>query len=187
MLEEKMAAIRNVLPVYDNDPYVDRRSIDIEGVESVEIYPGKNGGELIGVAFEVVAPDGYSGDINFMIGVNMDGVVQGLEILKHLETPGLGAKIIGEDFRGQYKSKSLTDPETWAVKKDKGTFVSISGATISSRAITKATMLGLVFFRDNLGKITGSEGGNKVKLLGLSLRAAWTLFQVSASSSIRLR
>ena len=54
------------------------------------------------------------------------------------------------------------DPKTWAVTKDGGTFVSISGATISSRAITKATMLGLGFFRDNLGKIAGSEGGDKV-------------------------
>ncbi|MCK4539446.1 MAG: RnfABCDGE type electron transport complex subunit G [Candidatus Krumholzibacteria bacterium] len=157
MLEEKMDAIRNVLPVFDNDPYVDRRNIDVEGGESVEIYPGKSGGELAGVAFEVVAPDGYSGDINFMIGVNMDGVVQGLEILKHLETPGLGAKIIDEDFKSQYRSKSLADPENWAVTKDGGTFVSISGATISSRAITKATMLGLGFFRNNLGRIAGSE------------------------------
>ncbi|MBU8923071.1 MAG: RnfABCDGE type electron transport complex subunit G [Bacteroidales bacterium] len=162
MLEEKMDAIRNVLPVYDNDPYVDRRSIDVEGSESVEIYPGKSGGGLVGVAFEVVAPDGYSGDINFMIGVNMDGVVQGIEILKHLETPGLGAKIIEEDFKAQYRGRSLTDPENWAVAKDGGTFVSISGATISSRAITTATMLGLGFFRDNLGRIAGSEGGHNV-------------------------
>ncbi|MCK4538363.1 MAG: FMN-binding protein, partial [Candidatus Krumholzibacteria bacterium] len=104
----------------------------------------------------------YSGDINFMIGVNMDGVVQGLEILKHLETPGLGAKIIDEDFKVQYRGRSLTDPENWAVTKDGGTFISISGATISSRAITKATMLGLGFFRDNLGRIKGSDGGHNV-------------------------
>ncbi|HSG28860.1 MAG TPA: RnfABCDGE type electron transport complex subunit G [Candidatus Krumholzibacterium sp.] len=158
LLEEKMAAIRNVLPAFDNDPYADRRTVTSSAGEEVEIYPGLSGGSLVGVAFEVVAPDGYSGDINFMVGVNMDGIVQGIEILLHLETPGLGAKIVEEGFRGQYRGKSLSEPEEWAVTKDGGTFVPITGATISSRAITKATAKGLGFFRDNITAISGQEG-----------------------------
>lgn len=155
LLDEKMTAIRNVLPPFDNDPYKERRSVDTDGGESVEIYPGTKDGKIVGVAFEVVSPDGYSGDINFMVGVDMKGVVQGIEILKHLETPGLGAKIVDKDFRDRYRDKSLTDPENWAVTKDGGEFVPITGATISSRAITKATAGGLEFFRDNITKIAG--------------------------------
>ena len=155
LLQEKMAAITNVLPPFDNDPYADRRTITGDGGAQKEIYPGVKDGDIIGVAFEVTAPDGYSGDINFMVGVDMDGVVQGIEILKHLETPGLGAKIVKEGFRDQYKGKSLADPENWAVTKDGGTFVPITGATISSRAVTKATAEGLRFFRDNRSKING--------------------------------
>ncbi len=157
LLEEKMAAIRNVLPAFDNDPYVDRRTVTSSTGEEVEIYPGLSGGSLVGVAFEVVAPDGYSGDINFMVGVNMDGIVQGIEILLHLETPGLGAKIVEEGFREQYRGKSLSEPEEWAVTKDGGTFIPITGATISSRAITNATAKGLGFFRDNIKAISGQD------------------------------
>lgn len=164
-LEEKMRAVRAILPEFDNEPDKDMVTIKMENGEVVEIYRGRKDGEIVGVAFEVVAPDGYSGDIKFMVGVNIDGVVQGIEILKHLETPGLGAKITEDDFKGRYSGKSLGDPENWAVTKDGGTFLPITGATISSRAITKATHNGLEFFSKNRSEIIADEnkGGDQKK------------------------
>ncbi|MBN2184207.1 MAG: RnfABCDGE type electron transport complex subunit G [Candidatus Krumholzibacteriota bacterium] len=162
-LEEKMAAVRAILPEFDNEPDKDMVTIKMENGEEVEIYRGRKDGGIVGVAFEVVAPDGYSGDIRFMVGVNIDGVVQGIAILKHLETPGLGAKITEADFKDRYRGKSLGDPENWAVTKDGGTFVPITGATISSRAITKATHKGLEFFKQNRSEIIAEKdkGGDQ--------------------------
>ncbi len=162
-LQEKMDAVKAILPEYDNEPDKDKVTISRENGEEVEIYRGRKDGKIVGVAFEVVAPDGYSGDIKFMVGVNIDGVVQGIEILKHLETPGLGAKITEENFKKIYAGKSLEDPENWAVTKDGGTFVPITGATISSRAVTKATHAGLEFFKQNRPEILADkdEGGKK--------------------------
>jgi electron transport complex protein RnfG len=155
LLEETMSAVRGVLPPFDNEPAEDTIDIVTAPGDTMKVYRGRSGGEINGAAFAVTAPDGYSGDIRFMIGVDTNGVVTGLEILQHLETPGLGAKIQEAAFRDQYKGKSLEDPKNWAVTKDGGTFVPITGATISSRAITKATAKGLEMFRDHRGEILG--------------------------------
>ncbi len=155
-LQEKTAALRSVLPPFDNDPFDDMIRVDKAGGGEVEVYRAKNGGEIVGVAFEVVSHDGYSGDIGFMIGINTDGVIQGVQILSHMETPGLGAKIAGETFRRQFDGKSLRDPEKWSVTKDGGAFVPITGATISSRAVTKAAADGLGIYAANREKILGT-------------------------------
>ncbi len=153
LLEEKMSAVRSVLPPYDNEPDKDMITIMIEGGDSIEVYRGRKDGTVTGAAFAIVASDGYSGDIEFMIGVDGEGVMQGLMVLKHLETPGLGAKIESEDFRGQYSGKSLENTELWEVTRDGGTFIPITGATISSRAITKTSAKGLKLFREHKAEI----------------------------------
>ena len=162
LLEEKMSAVRSVLPPYENEPDKDMVTIALEGDESLEVYRGRKDGVVTGAAFSITAPDGYSGDIVFMIGVDGKGVMQGLMVLTHLETPGLGAKIESEDFRGQYKGKSLENPGLWEVTKDGGTFVPITGATISSRAITRAAARGLKLFAEHKAEIfdTGAGSGN---------------------------
>jgi electron transport complex protein RnfG len=153
LLEEKMSAVRSVLPPYDNEPDKDMVTIGLAGGTSLEVYRGRKGGAVTGAAFAITSPDGYSGDIEFMIGVDGEGVMQGLMILKHLETPGLGAKIESEDFRDQYRGKSLENPELWEVTKDGGTFIPITGATISSRAITRASAKGLKLFMEHRAEI----------------------------------
>ncbi len=156
LLEEKMSAVRSVLPPYDNQPDRDTVKIARAKGDSIEVYRGRKGGVVTGAAFAMTAHDGYSGDIEFMMGVDGGGVMQGLVILKHLETPGLGAKIETEGFRKQYRGKSLENPKTWKVTKDGGIFVPITGATISSRAITRASADGLRFFEKHRAEIFGS-------------------------------
>jgi len=162
-LQEKIDALRTVLPSFDNDPINDMVRIETPEGETFNVYRGKKEGRIVGVAFEVVSPDGYAGDIEFMVGINVDGVIQGIKILRYLETPGLGSKIAGEDFTKQYLGRSLADPANWAVTKDGGTFVPITGATISSRAVTKAAAGGLGMYAANRDRIldTGNAEGEE--------------------------
>ncbi len=152
LLEEKMSAVRSVLPPFDNEPDKDTLVVREDDAEVI-FYRGRTDGKVVGAAFTVVAPNGYSGEIQIMVGVDTDGVVQGIEILQHLETPGLGAKIETPDFREQFKGKSLKEPEQWDVIKDGGTFKQITGATISSRAVAHAVARGLEFFKERCGEI----------------------------------
>ena len=156
MKEEEMTAVKSVLPPFDNEADKDTLTLRDETTE-YKCYRGRKEGEIVGVAFAIIAPNGYSGEIKVMVGVDKEGVVQGVQILDHRETPGLGAKIETAGFRDQYKGKSLADPEVWDVIKDGGTFKHITGATISSRAVTHSIARALEFFTANSDMILGIE------------------------------
>ncbi|MGB1192190.1 MAG: electron transport complex subunit RsxG [Pseudomonadales bacterium] len=90
--------------------------------------------------YPVTARDGYSGDIDFIIGINVsDGSIAGVRVIKHKETPGLGDKV---DLRKSewvldFNGHSLGDPDSegWTVKKEGGIFDGFTGATITPRAV----------------------------------------------------
>ena len=93
-------------------------------------YKGENG-----YAFQVT-PGGFDNTITMMVGVDFEGKVTGISIISHTETAGLGAVAAaktsaGEAFRGQFVGMS----GTVSVTKDGGAVDSITGATITSRAI----------------------------------------------------
>ncbi len=157
---EVLRAIKTVLPPYDNEPDrdmvtlpigKDKRGEEVQGV----FYRGRKSDRLIGLAFKVTSPEGYGGDIEVMVGVLPNGTVYGVEVLSHLETPGLGAKIREAKFKDRFKNRNLSNTK-WAVKKDAGDIDGITGATISSRAVTKAIKEGLEFYRDHEARIVGS-------------------------------
>ena len=77
---------------------------------------------------------GYSGKINMIIGLNNEGRVEGIKILRHTETPGLGARITQGEFIRQFKGKLNRD---LIIKKEdpSGKIDAITGATISSQAV----------------------------------------------------
>jgi electron transport complex protein RnfG len=154
--EEEMSAVRSVLPPFDNEADKDTLTVGDEA-SSYKFYRGRREGDIVGVAFAVIAPNGYSGEIKVMVGIDRDGIVQGIQVLDHRETPGLGAKIETAEFRDQYKGKSLADPEIWDVIKDGGTFKHITGATISSRAVTHSVARALEFFAAHRARILGIE------------------------------
>ena len=88
-----------------------------------------------GYAVEVT-PGGFDNTITMMVGVDAEGKVLGISIIKHTETAGLGAVAAagtpaGESFRGQFVGAS----GSVSVTKDGGTMDAITGATITSRAI----------------------------------------------------
>ena len=77
-----------------------------------------------------VAPSGFGGVLDVMVGVNADGTCSGVSIISHSETSGLGANATKEDFRNQFVGKSNV-----AVTKDGGEIAALTGATITSRTV----------------------------------------------------
>jgi electron transport complex protein RnfG len=107
--------------------------------DSLEVYPAKNGEDIVGYAVKSYTNNGFSGHIGFMVGFTPDGSIYNINILEHKETPGLGTKMVPDgtpekpEFKDQFKGK---DPSVFAlkVKKDGGPVDAITAATISSRA-----------------------------------------------------
>lgn len=158
---ETLRALQTVLPAFDNSPDADTVQLvfgtDKKGRELKRtFFRGRQGAEVSGVAFPVVAPDGYSGNISMMVGIDAGGTVVGLEILNHAETPGLGDKITHAEFKGQFKGKALQGSD-WRVKKDGGDFDQITGATISPRAVVKAVHQGLQFYHEHQQDVLTAE------------------------------
>ena len=162
---QMLKALRAVLPEFNNSPDTDTIALE-NGIDKkgnpvqVDFYRGRKDDQLGGTAFKVVAPDGYSGNIFVMVGVKPEGQINGIEILTHAETPGLGSKISEGWFKDQFRGKGL-DNADWRVKKDGGEFDQITGATISPRAIVGAVKKGLEFYRDHQSEITAAQGGTK--------------------------
>lgn len=80
-----------------------------------------------------VAAEGYSSKINALVGIDNGNKITGVEIISQQETPGLGTKIAEKSFLGQFMGKTI---DGLRIKKDGGKIDAVTGATISSRAIT---------------------------------------------------
>ncbi|MDS4026974.1 MAG: electron transport complex subunit RsxG [Candidatus Contendobacter sp.] len=111
--------------------------------QPVTVYRARKNGQPVALFATPYAPDGYSGPIQLLIGVYADGTLAGARVLAHKETPGLGDGI--EERRSPwilaFAGKSLGNPapERWKVRKDGGVFDQFTGATITPRAVVKAT------------------------------------------------
>ncbi|MDQ1363311.1 MAG: H+/Na+-translocating ferredoxin:NAD+ oxidoreductase subunit [Pseudomonadota bacterium] len=109
--------------------------------------------EVTAVIFSVIAPDGYSGAIKLLVCINADGTLNGVRVVQHRETPGLGDLI--ETARSKwifsFDGKSLDNPDAkgWKVKRDGGVFDQFTGATITPRAVVKAVHQCLLYFDRN--------------------------------------
>lgn len=153
---EKLDAMRQVLPEYDNDPMADIRVIQAAGREWT-FYVARRQGQCVGVAFDAESAQGYSGTIRIMAGVTVaDDAVRGVEIVEQLETPGLGAKIAEPDFTDQFKNRGIAATK-WAVTKDGGDIHAITGATISPRAVVSALKGGLDVYLQNKAQILAAR------------------------------
>lgn len=152
--EAKRRLIAEVLPPaeFDNDLLAD--AIDLPPVpelglaEPTRLYRARKQGQPAALILESAAPDGYSGEIRLILAIRADGRLAAVRVTQHRETPGLG------DYIDPKKDKNKTSPwiaqfdnrgfdnvpqDRWRVSKDGGMFDQRSGATISARAVTKAT------------------------------------------------
>lgn len=129
--------------------------------EEKRIYVARKSGTVVAVIIPVVAPDGYSGDIDLIVGINSDGTIAGVRVLGHKETPGLGdkAELKKSNWVLGFEGRSLANPtlDGWAVKKDKGIFDQFTGATITPRAVVAATLRALQFAEANRKTLFGVQ------------------------------
>ena len=106
------------------------------GVQTV--YSG-NGGYAV-----EVTPVGFGGEISMMVGISTEGKVLGISIVKHTETAGLGAIAGADNAKGEaFRSQFVNASDTLSVTKDGGTVDAISGATVTSRAVTEGVNIAL--------------------------------------------
>lgn len=118
-LEDDAASLKN-RPDSETDPLMLYQGLDASG-------------NPVGFAF-VAEGVGYGGIIKVMVGVKQSNeTISGVEVLEHTETPNLGSRIEEPGFRNQFVGKGTADPIALGQDIDK-----ISGATVSSRAVTEA-------------------------------------------------
>ncbi|MEY0597578.1 electron transport complex subunit RsxG [Providencia alcalifaciens] len=141
--------------LYDNDLtkecYLVKNEAILGNTQPRHLYIARKNGEPVAAALETTALDGYSGAIHLLVGTDFNGTVLGVRVTEHHETPGLGDKIETRisDWITYFSGKKINsdnDPK-WAVKKDGGEFDQFTGATITPRAVVKATKRTAVFMQ----------------------------------------
>lgn len=170
--EEKMKLISEVLPHshYDNDLLKDSIQIapatELGLDEASTAYRASKNGKPSAVVLEAVAPDGYSGKIRMLIALDTNGVVLGVRVTQHKETPGLGDYIEPKKDKNKDRpwitqfdklTPTSIDEHQWKVKKDGGRFDSVAGATVSPRAVVKAVRHAALYVAANHERFFASQ------------------------------
>lgn len=118
-----------------------------------EIAEGTDaGGATVGYVISVQSSEAYDGSLSLSVGIASDGTVKGIEMLEISETAGLGMKADEAEFKDQFKDKTVekfTYTKTGEDGDDK--IDAISGATITTNAVTNAVDSALVYFQNELG------------------------------------
>ena len=162
----KRMFLNQVVPsnLYDNNLVEDTISVEpnplIGNKKNIDIYRAKKNNQVIAVIIETIAPDGYSGEIKTLVGVDQKDKILGVRVITHKETPGLGdyIEVDKSHWIKNFNLKSLDEMEEkeWAVKKDGGDFDYVSGATITSRAVIKSTYKSLLYVKENKKRLFAS-------------------------------
>jgi electron transport complex protein RnfG len=162
----KRMFLNQVVPsnLYDNNLVKDTISVEpnplIGNKKNIDIYRAKKNNQVIAVIIETIAPDGYSGEIKTLVGVDQKDKILGVRVIIHKETPGLGdyIEVDKSHWIKNFNLKSLDEmgEKEWAVKKDGGDFDYVSGATITSRAVIKSTYKSLLYVKENKKRLFAS-------------------------------
>lgn len=169
------AALRQVLPVFDNDIKETKVAVKSPAGWQVQFMTAGNNGKIAGYAATVSNPAGYAGKITMLAGLNTDGTIRALLVTEHNETPGLGAEICKREFRKTVFN--LTEPQPdglapnkyldqfngrkvpsggWSITKDGGDAVYATGATVTGRAVVKSASEITAAFIKNREKINAA-------------------------------
>ena len=108
-------------------------------------------GTTLGYVLDITTHEGYNGNIQFTMGIRMDGTVNGISLLSIAETPGLGMKA-EEVLKPQFADKNVTSfiyTKTGAMSPDQ--IDAISGATVTTNAMVNGVNAGIEFFNTQLG------------------------------------
>ena len=127
--------------------YLDENGYAAQSIDETMLAKDASGNEL-GYAFTVTTSEGYGGDIQITVGIMSDGTVNGISFLSISETAGLGMKATEPSFYNQYVNKQA---DKFVVSKDGGDgeqIDALSGATITSRAVTGAVNAALGYYQN---------------------------------------
>lgn len=134
---KKVLPLADTFEAYETDAMANYSDLD-------SVYVAKSGGETVGYALKM-SPFGYKADIVMTLGVNADGSVNALSINSQSETAGLGTRVAEEPFLSQFPGIAA-DPDAVTGEVD-----TITGATVSSKAVRGAIVQATTFLRDELG------------------------------------
>ncbi|MFO7911583.1 MAG: RnfABCDGE type electron transport complex subunit G [Desulfotignum sp.] len=136
---QQAPAIESLFSDVTNDPLKERFNIETEK-RTLQMFPAKLQDGTTAVAFETFGKGGYGGDIGLIVGINLNtDQLVGARVTTHAETPGLGSRVKDElTFVSQFADKPI-DADL-SLKSDNGTIDAISGATVTSRAVTRAAI-----------------------------------------------
>lgn len=154
-------AISEVIPEFDNDPVVEAFTIAAGEGDSLLVYPAKRGDKIVGFAMNSYSNNGFSGNIQLMVGFDMEHRLVNYSVLQHAETPGLGSKM-SEWFRDKERpTRSVIGRDLsardLAVTNDGGDVDAITASTITSRAFLEAVNRAYVAYKESLNEIQVSS------------------------------
>lgn len=126
-------------------------------------YAKDGSGKIIGKVIDLTTSNGYGGDINIILGIQSDGTINGMEVLSLSETPGLGMRADDPEFEDQFDGKNVA---SIVYTKNGATndyeIDALSGATITTNAVTNAVNAGLKYFHEvedkRMVEALGGEG-----------------------------
>ena len=154
-----LRSLNDVLPesAYDNEMFTDTIQVTdpelLGSKDPITIYRARMAGQPVAALLTPVAPKGYGGPIRLLVGITADGVIIGVRVVSHRETPGLGdvIEIDRSDWLLGFDGLSMGNPaeKKWAVRRDGGDFDQFTGATITPRAVVHAVRDALIYFSRN--------------------------------------
>jgi electron transport complex protein RnfG len=131
------------------------------------IHIARDQGQPVAAIIPAVTPDGYSGAISMIIGINFNGSIAGVRVVEHRETPGLGDKVDlkKSDWILSFNGKSLVNPQAdgWKVKKEGGEYDAFTGATITPRAVINQVLKTLQYFEDDRERLLAIAAANAAR------------------------
>lgn len=146
---------------FSNDDSIDKKvkdsekffkDNDISGAKIEEVAVAQDAsGESIGYVISFAATEGYGGEISLSMGMTNEGEITGFEVLKASETPGLGMKCKEDAFKNQFAGINADSIEyTKDGAKADNEIDAISGATITTKAVTKGVNAAIAFLKQDI-------------------------------------
>ena len=158
---KKRAALADINTVimqpYDNDIVSDTAIINVPKTINpsgkINIHYARQGKEIVAMSLLPVIAKGYSGPINMLLGMTVEGSISSVRIISHSETPGFGAEIHQDksNWLQIFNQQSLASlpQQKWATANDGGEYDRLSGATITSRAIINTLLELLLHYQES--------------------------------------
>lgn len=123
---------------FDNNPIAEKTAVPMKkGIKELNIYPLRKQDMIYAIAVKSYTNKGFGGELEIMTGFYIDGTMAGYKVLNHKETPGLGSKIMENEFISQFIGLKIEGGKL-KLRKEGGQIDGITSATISSKALLDA-------------------------------------------------